>query len=340
MRHAIRFACLASALTTTTAALSQDFTGPELSWEAPAGCPQLSEVRARIDAIAGSTVKRETRLQAQGSISKEDGRFHLKLVVRDGELTGERNITSDSCEDLAGATAVALGLMLRSAAPLSESTLRGADAPNTAGNGSPEQPKSSAPPAKGPEASDVPEPDTTPDAPSRAHWQAIVRAPVLVADFGPLPQPSFGVALGVGGRYDEWRFLLEGQLWLSQTVRGGADLAAYSARVGRQTAAFTVGRGLRFGRVELAPCLTLALERLSGRGAGAGVTASDARAVWLSTGAGLQGSLELWRALAVFVDVGARIQTSRPRIAIDGLGDVRQLGPVALNSALGLEWTF
>lgn len=163
---------------------------------------------------------------------------------------------------------------------------------------------------------------------------------MLIADFGPLPQPSFGVALGAGGRYDEWRFLLAGQLWLSQTVRGGADLPAYSARVGRQTAAFTVGRGLRFGRVELAPFLTLALERISARGAGAGVTASDARAVWLSTGAGLQGSLALWNALAVFVDVGARIQTSRPRIAIDGLGDVRQLGPVALNSSLGLEWTF
>jgi hypothetical protein len=325
----------------TTAAVAQQLSGPELSWEAPAGCPQAGEVRARIDTIAGSAVKRETRLQAHARITRADGRFHLRLVLRDGELMGERNISADSCEDLAGATAVALGLMLRSEAPLTENALRGAaDSSGTASNDEPVAPLP-APTATSP---DTPTSEAASEAASEGtsstrRWRALVRVPAIVAELGPLPEPSLGFALSVGGAYDEWRFLVSGQLWLSQTVRG-TDLPSYGARLGRQAAAFTVGRGFRFGNGELAPCFTLALERITARGTGAGVEPSDAQAVWLGVGAGVQGSLELWPALALFADLGGRIETSRPLIAIDGLGNVRQLGPVALDTAVGLEWRF
>jgi hypothetical protein len=335
MRHVVALACLASALT-TPAVMAQELAGPELSWEAPVGCPQLAEVRARIDAIAGSTVKRETRLQAQARVTKEDGRFHLKLVVREGELSGERNITSDSCGDLAGATAVALGLMLRSATPLSESALSGADAPDAASKTEPAEP---APRAAQKSTEAAVEPKNP--APSTPHpWRALVRAPVLVADFGPLPDPNVGFALGAGARYEEWRFLLTGQVWLNQTVHGGADLPDYGARVRRQTATLTLGRAFRLGRFELAPCLALALERITARGSGDGVVVSDAQTLWLAGGAVFQGSLAMSKTLALFADVGARVEMSRPVIAIEGLGDVRQLRPIGLTSAVGLEWSF
>lgn len=338
MRLAFLLFCCTTALAATPVA-AQQLSGPELSWEAPAGCPQLGEVRARIETIAGSAVKRETRLQAQARVTRAGGRYHLRLILREGELTGERNITSDSCEDLAGATAVALGLMLRSEAPLTENALRGgadthaADTPGAASAEEPGGPAASAP------TEETPESPSVQAASSGRHWRALVRAPVIVAELGPLAEPSFGFALGVGGRYDEWRFLLSGQLWLSQTV-DGTELPAYGARLGRQAAALTVGRGFRVGRGELAPCLTLALERITARGTGAGVVPSDAQAVWLGVGVGVQGSLELWQALALFADLGGRVETSRPLIAIDGLGNVRQLGPVALDAAFGLEWTF
>lgn len=333
MRHALSLIGFASALASTPA-LAQQLSGPELSWEAPTGCPQVGEVRARIDAIAGSAVKRQTTLQAQARVIRADGRFHLRLLLRDGDLVGERNITSDSCEDLAGATAVALGLMLRSEAPLTESALRGGSDPaGAAGGARPAQPVQPAPPQQSPDAQ-------APDAsPSPSHWRAIVRAPAVVAELGSLPEPSLGFALGAGGRYDEWRFLLSGQLWLSQTVYG-ATLRQHGARVARQAAAFTVGRGFRLGPAELAPCLTLALERITARGTGAGVVPSDTQAVWLGVGAGVQASLPLGQALAVFLDLGGRVETSRPLLAIDGLGDLRQLGPAALETAVGVEWNF
>ena len=331
------FSAFCTTLLASSAALAQPLAGPELSWQAPAGCPQVAEVRARIEAIAGSAVTKETRLQAQARVTRADGRFHLRLLLRDGELTGERNITSDSCEDLAGATAVALGLMLRSEAPLTENALRGArDAPDSDAASNPLPPASSSAEPESDEASSW---SPSSSSPSGRRWRAIVRAPAIVGELGPLPDPSLGFSLGVGGRYDDWRFLLSAQLWLTQTVRG-TDLPDHGARLGRQAAGVTVGRGFRVGRGELAPCVTLALERITARGTGTGVTATDAQAVWLGIGAGVQGSLELAPALAIFADVGGRIETARPLIAIDGLGNVRQLGPVALDAALGLEWSF
>lgn len=335
MRHLFSLFGLASLLASTVAS-AQQLAGPELSWEAPAGCPQVGEVRARIDAIAGSAVTRATRLQAQARVRRADGRFHLRLVLRDGDLTGERNITSDSCEDLAGATAVALGLMLRSETPLTENALRGAS--NTTGAEAGGEP--SAQPAQPAPSQSSSEPQARDESRSAAtHWRAIVRAPALVAELGSLPDPSLGFALGVGGRYDAWRFLVTGQLWLNQTVHG-TSLPQYGARVARQAAALTVGHGFRWGRGELAPCLTLALERITARGTGPDVVASDTQAVWLGVGAGIQGSLPVWQALAFFVDLGGHVQTSRPLLAIDGLGNLRQLGPVALDGAVGLEWSF
>src|SRR6185436_12485578 len=101
----------------------------------------------RIRAIAGSLTQRESRLRADGTITKEDGHFHLRLVVRDGELVGERNIVTDSCEDLAGAAAVALGLLLRSETPLTERELGGGVTAGSPGAGEPAAANSPARPA-------------------------------------------------------------------------------------------------------------------------------------------------------------------------------------------------
>jgi len=323
---------LAGVFVTATAAAEQRST-LELSWQAPAGCPQAEGVRERIRAIAGSLTQRESRLRAEGEVVKEDGRFHLRLVVHDGELVGERSIVSDSCEDLAGAAAVALGLLLRSDKPLTERELRGGATPETFAAGDSEPPS---PPG---ETTTPVEKRAPADSPPAQHWRAIIRAPVVVADFGPLPQPSLGLALGAGVSYEQWRFLLMGELWLNQTIHG-TDLPSYGADAGRQTAALVVGRGFRFESFEVAPCLTLALERITARGVGAGVVPIEQSASWISAGAGVLGSLHLGTTAALVAEIGGRIETSRPLIAIDGLGNLRQLGPLALTTAVGAEWTF
>lgn len=343
MRHALALLGCSAALLGRHV-VAQPLSGPELSWDAPAGCPQAAEVRARIEAIAGAAVQKETHLQARARVTRAEGRFHLRLWLRDGELTGERNITADSCEDLAGATAVALGLMLRSETPLTERALRGAR--DTAGgdaSASQAEPVPSVPPAPAaplavePQASEAAPPQRSRSAARPV--RALVRAPALVGELGALPEPSAGFGLGVGAHYDDWLFVLSGQFWLPQTLHGTA-FPGHGARVARQLASLTMGRAFRAGRAEVGPCLTLALQRISARGTGAGVTPSEARAVWLGVGAGAQGALEVAEALAIFADVGARVETARPLLAIDGLGDVAQIGPVTLAAAVGLQWSF
>ena len=129
--------------------------------------------------------------------------------------------------NLAGAAAVALGLLLRSEKPLTEGELRGGTTTGTPGAGESE-------PAGSPGKTTTPaEKHASDDSPPAQSWHALVRAPVVVADFGPLPQPSVGLALGAGVSYEQWRFLLMGELWHNQTIHG-ADLPSYGADAGRQ----------------------------------------------------------------------------------------------------------
>jgi hypothetical protein len=319
---------VAGVLVTGTAAAQQRATLDDLSWQAPAGCPQADEVRERIRALTGSPTQRESRLRAEGEITREENHFHLRLVVHYGDLVGERNIVSDSCEDLAGAAAVAIGLVLRSEVPLTEREARGNATPGTPAAGEPAPPEPSATEKRAPAGSL-----------SARHWQALLRAPVIVTDFGPLPQPSLGLALGTGISYEQWRFHLLGELWLDQTVHG-IDLPTFGADVSRETATLVVGRGFRLSSFELAPCLTIALEHIKARGVGPNVVPSDQSASWINVGPSVLGSMHLGTAVAVVAEIGGRFETSRPLIAIDGLGNLRQLGPFAFTTAIGTEWSF
>jgi hypothetical protein len=44
------------------------------------------------------------------------------------------------------------------------------------------------------------------------------------------------------------------------------------------------------------------------------------------------------KSLALFVGANVDFELSRPRIAIEGLGEVRQLGPVSARAMAGMEW--
>jgi hypothetical protein len=326
---------LAGAFTVATAA-AQEPPLPGLSWQAPEGCPQAAALRERVRAITSPSA-RESRLQAAGEITKAEGRFHLKLVVRDGGLVGERNITSDLCEDLAGAAAVALGLLLRSETPLTERELSGAPASDSAAVTEP-----GAPASKTPSVAEAPTPTPTPirqRAAASRRLRALLRAPAISVEFGPLPQPSLGLGLGAGVSYENWRVLLAGALWLEQSLPA-PNRPGYGADATRKSLALSVGRGFEMRDVELVPCITMGLEHLSARGFGSDVMAHQRSAVWLSAGAGLLIAWHFASSVALVADVGARVQASRPLISIDGLGDVRQLAPLSFGSVVAAEWSF
>jgi hypothetical protein len=303
-------------------------------------------VRDRIVKLAGSSHGAEAPLRAEARITRqEDGKFHLDLVVHAGALVGTRHIEGSSCEDLSGAAAVALALLLRSSAPLSEGDLAGHDtgAPPSSGNdasGTSETGREDAKPSD--QARPTPE-VARPSAPSsnearrarRLH--ALLEAPLGVFALGPLPEPSFGVAVAGGVSFERWRFLVEGTVWRTEHLT-----ASDEPSIGADVHHFTAGLGACWamlpGRLELSPCAVVTVEHLSARGTGEHIASRSANSTWLAAGIGVQARWRLVSWFGLFGGVSGQIEGSRPVIAIDGVGRLGQTWPASLTVMVGPEW--
>jgi hypothetical protein len=316
------------------AAFAQAAPPIDLHWDAPAACPRESDVRNRIEQLVGSQKPSENRLRADGAITQtDDGRFQLKLMVRSGSLVGERQIESNSCADLAGAAAVTLALLLHSTEPLSQQDLGGRNsASSRAGTG-----PNSAQPKVGPDASSHGAPVAPYSSYSARSWRALVQAPALAFGIGPLPHPTVGFGVAGGAAFEDWRFSLQLTEWLAQDLPA-PDLPGYGAHVALLTAGAGVCRAFRAPPFEIAPCLTLSLEHVTARGVGDHITPHTQATTWLAPGAGAQARLYLASWFSVMAAVNGQVETARPRISIDGVGDIDLLGPAALTVTVGPEW--
>jgi hypothetical protein len=288
----------------------------DLRWEAPPGCPQKDEVRGRIERLLGSA-PREGQLTAEGTIERADGRFRLTLVMRAGDLAGTRSIDAISCEDLAGAAAVAIGLLVRSAetggslAPAPQPTIAAEPAP-------PSEPPAQAEPRR---------------------WRVPVQAPLLGLGVGPLPRVTLGVGAGVGVELDAWRLRLSGMWWKQKSVPA-PDAPEFGADVQRATASLRACRGFGSSSLEIAPCFATALDHVSARGTGQDIAPADRFATWVAVGAGLEARLHLASRLSLLAQADGQLELSRPEIWIDGVGRVAKLAPATFTAAISPEWIF
>jgi hypothetical protein len=340
---------VAAALSSTDGAYAAEPLA--LTWQAPRECPQRAAVRARIDALVPAAATSKERLEADGKIERVGRRFRLKLRMRVGEVSGERQIESDSCQDLAGAAAVALGLMLQSAEPALETqpdstgsssattapTADAGDAATPAAAPTAARPAPSAAPDSAEEESPPPEGDSVP-ARDRG-WAVLLHAPLLAFDLGPLPNASFGGALGGGVLLGRWRFALDFQLGPSQSVSvsGEPRLSADVSRMGLEA---WLCRGFRAEPFELSPCLSVGWERITAEGTGAGVEARSTQASFVSAGAGVFGHLYVSDFLALMLGLGGKVEGARPHVLVEGVGEVEQLKPAAFWVKAGPEWIF
>jgi hypothetical protein len=162
--------------------------------------------------------------------------------------------------------------------------------------------------------------------------------PVLAAGFGPLRKPSFGLAVAAGAAVRDWRFLADAEAWLPQQATAVRDAERYGARIRRFSAGLRACRAFTVRRFQTAPCVSLSAEHVSARGKGPNIAAREARATWLAAGVGVQTAFKITRWLQVVGGVDLRFHTSRPRIAIDGVGTIERLLPIAGMVRLGAEW--
>ncbi|HEX6242689.1 MAG TPA: hypothetical protein VFZ61_17370 [Polyangiales bacterium] len=318
-----------------------------LDWNAPADCASAEDVLDRVRRLTKSARLSDRQLRAQATITPLDhGRLHLQLMLRAGQLVGERNIDGRSCDDLAGATAVILALLLRSTVPLSGDVLEGSPT-TTVSVGTP--PAGSA--ADGGEARDgtaqpvAPNTERGSDAQREAsdadhtnrRWRGLLQLPLVSLGIGPVSRASAGFGLALGARFERWSFVAEGTYWLPDQL-SSSDQPDAGAELQRIEAGVRSCRAFPFGQFELAPCGRVAVQQLWARGFGTDVTPQTARATWAVIGVGAQARYHFIQWFSVFGGVDAQLQTARPALAIEDLGSLGQLWPAALTLTLGVEW--
>jgi hypothetical protein len=349
------------------------------SWDAPPNCPQESAVRERLRSL-GAELKRPGRLEVEGHIVRSGERYELTLAVHEGNVVRKRTMTSDSCADLAGAAAVALGLILRSS---SSGAASDATAPGTAANGDEgtdsrakkatdaETERASAASAAGSAtgrnsgstakasagaAAKSPSNDEHEKSEANAHEQAEGAShsgtpsgnrrlhALLRAPFVTLDVgrlPKPSGALGAGLGF---RYDEWHFLAIGRIFKGqtvsAPDAPNIGAHVNRGTLEFWACRGWRSGAWELAPCLDVGLERLATHGTGGDVAAQSDTVVSLVLGAGGLARLEVSSFLALVGSLALGFETSRPSLVLGEFGPVHELGWAQISFGLGPEWIF
>jgi hypothetical protein len=251
------------------------------------------------------------------------------LVVHAGDRIGERTLEGGSCDDLAGAAAVNLALLLKLEDSIRPSEAGGSSAPPA----EPSLPQPSAARAP-PTLVDQNRARSEEDAEAPLRWDWLLRVPVASLAFVLTPIPSFGVASGVW--LEGWVLVAGAKLWLPQALEL-EDRPTVGARIERIDANVQACRGFPFGRVELAPCATISLEHVRAHGTGSNVRAKTATSTWVSAGAGMTLRWGLHEWLGVFGAIQARFHGARPRLSIEGIGRIGQLGPVAIELSVGPE---
>ncbi|HET7543211.1 MAG TPA: hypothetical protein VFK05_25230 [Polyangiaceae bacterium] len=348
--------------------------GVQLRWQAPANCPQEAQVRQKLRSLLGPSAGDTTasRLRAEGQIETVGERFRLTLNIHYDLVNGTRVVQANSCEDLGGVAAVTLALLFRaehnSSTPLTARDLGGTSA-NVGADGrtigsenqragsaedtaetreqSTDAARKSSAAAATPDKVEDSEQQRKSEADAGQEAEAdgaqprrnrfLLRVPELRTDIGVLPNASYGLGLGVGMRHDAWRFLLSGSLWLAQNYESD-EFVGYGAHYGRVSGELSACHGFHMTAFELAPCALVWLDDVAARATGVGVSSTNPRTAWLSLGAGLQGIWSLGRHAALVFGVNGRVATSRPRFVMESVGEISQVGPVALGVALGLEW--
>ena len=338
-----------------------------LRWEAPPGCPQESDVRDRIQNLLGSG-RLSSHLRAEGTIAKLDKRYRLDLVVRVRDLVGTRSIESSSCEDLAGAAAVEIGLLVHSAEtaaepsrpssqPQSSSPGQGSEPSRSRSSGtdsrSSQKTSDTSPPerasdggkSEGKTEAESAAMEQAPSMESQRAWHVLVQAPVVELGVGPLPQSARGIGLALGLEYASWQLQLKGTSWQRQNVPA-PGWPGYGADIVRVGAAFWGCREFRGSWVGVSPCVTVGMERVSATGTGLAIAPSTQHAFGMTLGAGAQGRVYLASWIRLLMAVGGQIELFRPQISMDGEGtpwtsdrfEVYQFTPAVFSVALGLEW--
>lgn len=290
-------------------------TSPTLRWSAPMGCPTDADVRTRVEALIGRSLRdHDEAAQIDAEITASTPP-QLRLVVRSDSGTRERTIAAKDCTELAEIAAVVIAVTLDPSASL-------------------RAPEPAPPP-------DEPSPPAPPPAPRPVDPSPRVGGLVRLGGgvgLGPLPAVA-GVLDGeIGARWKHARLVVgvEHQFPTEVTLRpsgAGARVALTAVRVVGCYVG-TVGK-----RVEFPICAGASAGVMSARGFGV-PRRERKRLPW--AGAHLETGVTVialrWLAFGLIGRVG--VPFVRPGFALDDFGVVHRAAPAAFTGLATIELRF
>jgi hypothetical protein len=348
-RVALRLAGVLAAGLVSAAAPARAEAPLDLRWVAPAGCPTADDVRAEFARLVRVPAERATpALSADARIEARGARFVLRLhTVRDGR-EGEREIEAESCASLARAAALVLVLAYgqgqepalgpapgveehRAPPPHPRAPVpRPADNVPAAPPSAPPPELPPPPPAAPPTVVRVAPPPPLPA--ETAVWSVAAEAG---AGGSPIPGPGLRLGLGLDRRVGRFAATLRLEGW---TPTDGATAASgVSVRYeGFGGALGACGIPVRASRVALLACASGGLAGLRGASVGAAVNRS-ATAPWTTVAPALRARVLLAGRLYLDARVEAKVSLTRPRFAVENLGDVAQVPLLVPAGILGIS---
>lgn len=347
---------LAFALTLMPRSAAAQTLPIDLTWQAPPECPTREAVLSRARSLLGTKATKVDKVRADGTIRKRDERYELTLLINESGQIGERRVWARQCDELSGAAAISLVLLLTSghnhagssgARPSGDGARPSGDGAGPSGDGAGPSGDAGSPttPPAGPQTDPKP-PATTPPPPSDSPhandsdrgWRLLASAPLLAVGIGPLPKPSIGLGAGIGVQGRAWSVRLVGQWYASQAV--AAPVEPYGADVKRLAAGLWGCWDLQRSGWSFSPCLRGSITHLSATGHGPFLLPATQTETWFGVGVGAIGRLQVLDSLALTVSAGVQVELSRPVILLKTLGMVRQLAPLSAIVQLGPEWIF
>jgi hypothetical protein len=287
----------------------------ELTWQAPAECPDQPRLLAQIAALLPPRGEPPKRLQANATAEHVgDDRWILRLRLVSETGVEQREVVGDSCRALVDALAVMLALQLGPTAEEPERVVK------------PEPPVTAlAPPPPPPPRKVAP----------RSRWQLGISG---VGDSAALPRFALGARADVGWSHERWYLGLGASAWLPQ------EQALATGHTGsgrfRWLAATAMGCHASWGSaLRLGPCVALEMGELSAKSSKVKAPA-HASELWLAALGGVGFGVPLGSTWLFTSNLSVVVPLTRPRFVIEGIGDVHQPRPIGARSSLGLAARF
>jgi hypothetical protein len=319
-----------------------------LTWDAPAGCPTATDVRAEYERLVRSSTGRALpALTAEAHLEPRAGRWVLRLrTVRDG-IPGERELEADSCASLGRAAALVMALSLgieledRDTAPVAPRPV--------------EEPRPRTPPR--PRVVEAPPPPAPPPPPPPPPPAPVVAAPVVVVAPPPPPASPLGWALAVEGRASSglfpsgsfgagagfdvsrrwWLASLRLEAWLpEEATTPSPQVRARYDGLGASLSACGIALRTQTERLVLAGCVGGRAAALRGRSVGAPIDGA-ATAPWLTAVPALRARLRLWGRLHADLRGELAVSVNSPSFRVTNLGDVHAVPRLVPVGILGLS---